>query len=250
MRFLIGLALVFSIADLAAQLNQVDSLDRKQGLWVKTQEGTKQIEYRGSFIDGVPVGQFRYYYPTGQVRCIIEHINRDDAYVTFYFTNAEVMSDGFYKNERRDSLWLTYDRDGATLFAEHYKKGKLNGKRVVFYLRDQIEFGSLNVLSETVYREGLKEGSYIALFSSGKLKERGQYHLDEKKGVWKIFNADGYLDHTMVFKAGLKHGWFEFFNADGLLVDRVLYQNDKLLNKDEIIRFMERCEKMGIDPND
>lgn len=75
----------------------------------------------------------------------------------------------------RDSLWLNYDREGLTLSAERFKKGKLNGKRVVFYLRNQIERGELKILSETTYRDSLKEGPFRTFFSSEKLKLEGQY---------------------------------------------------------------------------
>tara|TARA_B110000908_G_C10265869_1_gene463872 strand:+ start:5638 stop:6390 length:753 start_codon:yes stop_codon:yes gene_type:complete len=250
MRLIIYFVVLLSILDINAQINQLDSLNRKHGLWVKTIEGSNKLEYKGNFENGIPVGQFRYYYPTGEVRCIIEHMNRIEAYVTFYFTNTDVMSEGFYRNQLRDSLWLTYDIEGATVVAERFKNGKLDGKRVVFYLRDQIENGLLNVLSETNYNEGVKEGVYIALFSSGKLKEKGAYHLDKKQGSWKTYHADGYLDHISRFKNGMKHGWFEFYNAEGIIIDSALYQNDNRLNQEQANRFLQHCEKKGLDPND
>ena len=89
---------------------------------------SNNIEYEGRFIDGIPVGQFRYYYPEGQVRSIIEHVNARAAFVTFYYENTEVMSEGFYKDQLRDSLWLNYDRTGLTLSAERFKEGATRGK--------------------------------------------------------------------------------------------------------------------------
>jgi len=233
-----------------AQVNQLDSLGRKQGIWTKNWKGTNQIQYRGEFIGGVPVGQFRYYYPSGEVRSIIEHVNQRAAFVTFYFKNKEVMSEGFYLDQLRDSLWLNYDRNGLTLSAENFKKGKLNGKRVVFYLRNQIERGELKILSETFYKDSIKDGPFYSFFSSEKLKEQGQYKLDVKDGIWKSYSSDGYLRSLYRYKKGKLHGWSEFYDAEGNLTGRVLYQNGERLNEKRAKSVLESLRRAGLDPND
>ena len=233
-----------------AQVNQLDSLGRKQGVWTKNWKGTNQIQYRGEFIGGVPVGQFRYYYPSGEVRSIIEHVNQRAAFVTFYFKNKEVMSEGFYLDQLRDSLWLNYDRNGLTLSAENFKKGKLNGKRVVFYLRNQIERGELKILSETFYKDSIKDGPFYSFFSSEKLKAQGQYKLDVKDGIWKSYSSDGYLSSLSRYKKGKLHGWSEFYDAEGNLTGRVLYQNGERLNEKRTKSVLESLRRAGLDPND
>lgn len=232
------------------QVNQIDSLGRKYGIWIKNWKGSNQIQYEGEFINGNPVGQFRYYYPSGEVRSIIEHVNRRAAFVTFYFKNKVVMSEGFYLDKLRDSLWLNYDREGLTLSAERFKKGKLNGKRVVFYLRNQIERGELKIMSETTYRDSLKEGSFRTFFSSEKLKEEGQYRMDLKHGVWKSYSTDGYLISVTRFKGGKLHGWIEFYDTTGSLVDQTLYQNGERLNEIRTKAVLESLKRKGLDPND
>ena len=233
-----------------AQVNQLDSLGRKQGIWTKNWKGTNKIQYRGEFIGGVPVGQFRYYYPSGEVRSIIEHVNQRAAFVTFYFKNKEVMSEGFYLDQLRDSLWLNYDRNGLTLSAENFKKGKLNGKRVVFYLRNQIERGELKILSETFYKDSIKDGPFYSFFSSEKLKEQGQYKLDVKDGIWKSYSSDGYLSSLSRYKKGKLHGWSEFYDAEGNLTGRILYQNGERLNEKRTKSVLESLQRLGLDPND
>ena len=241
--------LVFTFCSYA-QVNQLDSLGRKQGVWTKNWKGTNKIQYRGEFIGGVPVGQFRYYYPSGEVRSIIEHVNQRAAFVTFYFKNKEVMSEGFYLDQLRDSLWLNYDRNGLTLSAENFKKGKLNGKRVVFYLRNQIERGELKILSETFYKDSIKDGPFYSFFSSEKLKEQGQYKLDVKDGIWKSYSSDGYLSSLSRYKKGKLHGWSEFYDAEGNLTGRVLYQNGERLNEKRAKSVLESLRRAGLDPND
>lgn len=233
-----------------AQVNRLDSLNRKQGPWVRYWKGSAQPQFEGSFYDGMPVGQFRYYYPTGEVSGVVEHIKAKYAYVTFYHRNLEVMSEGFYKNKLRDSLWLNYNREGLTISAERFEKGKLDGKRVVFYLKDQLEWGRLYKKSETTYADSLKEGPYTSYFSSGKIMEKGFYKNDKKYGEWKIFSSKGYLDHITRFKAGKTHGWIEFFDTSGALTERVLYQDGLRLNEKETERFLKTLNAKALDPND
>tara|TARA_B100001287_G_scaffold275153_1_gene282135 strand:+ start:1449 stop:2201 length:753 start_codon:yes stop_codon:yes gene_type:complete len=241
--------LVFTFCSYA-QVNQLDSLGRKQGIWTKNWKGTSQIQYKGEFIRGIPVGQFRYYYPSGEVRSIIEHVNQRAAFVTFYFKNREVMSEGFYKDKLRDSLWLNYNREGLTISAEQFKNGKLHGKRVVFYLRNQLERGELKILSETSYKDSIKDGPFYSFFSSEKLKEEGQYKMDVKDGVWKSYTSDGYLRSLSRYKKGKLHGWVEFYDAEGNLIGRTLYQNGERLNEKRIKYLLESLRRKGLDPND
>lgn len=233
-----------------SQVNQMDSLGRKHGIWTKNWKGSGQIQYEGEFISGNPVGQFRYYYPSGEVRSIIEHVNNRAAYVTFYFKNKEVMSEGFYLDKLRDSLWLNYDREGLTLSAEHFKNGKLHGKRVIFYLRNQVERGELKILSETTYKDSLKDGPCRTFFSSEQLKEEGQYKMDLKDGVWKSYSSDGYLVTVTRFKRGKLHGWVEFYDTSGNRIDRTLYQNGERLSEKRTKAVLESLKRKGLDPND
>ena len=250
MRTLLNISFIFLIFFSNSQVNQLDSLGRKHGIWTKNWKGSNQIQYEGEFVSGHPVGQFRYYYPSGEVRCIIEHVNPRAAYVTFYFKNREVMSEGFYKDKLRDSLWLNYDREGLTLSAERFKNGKLHGKRVVFYLRNQIERGELKILSETTYKDSLKEGPCRTFFSSKKLKEEGQYSMNLKEGVWKSFSTDGGLVSISRYKAGKLHGWVEFYDTSGTRIDRTLYQNGERLNETRAKAVLESLKRKGLDPNE
>ena len=37
------------------------------------------LQYKGTFVNDKPVGQFWYYYPTSEVRAIIEHISENQS---------------------------------------------------------------------------------------------------------------------------------------------------------------------------
>ena len=53
--------------------NKTDAAGRKQGPWIKYQgDGTTPL-YTGTFKDNIPVGEFRYFYPSGKVKMIVKH---------------------------------------------------------------------------------------------------------------------------------------------------------------------------------
>jgi antitoxin component YwqK of YwqJK toxin-antitoxin module len=248
-RALLSILILFLVFGLFSQVNQIDSIGRKQGLWTRNWEHSKKTEYEGRFVDDIPIGQFRYYYPDGQVRSIIEHVNSRAAFVTFYFENEEVMSEGFYKDRLRDSLWLNYDRSGLTLSAERFKKNKLNGKRVVFYLRNQLERGELRILNETNFVDSLKQGDFACYFSSGALQERGQYLNDLKNGKWQLYDSNGGIESERTYKNGKLHGWVKVFDNSGSLLDRTLFQNGVKLTPKQTKNFLEHSNRNGIDLN-
>lgn len=231
--------------------NITDKLGRKQGIWVKYWDKSETIpQYKGEFIDGMPIGQFWYYYPGGEVRAIIEHLNQKQAYVTYYFKNEEVMSEGMYVNEKRDSIWINYNQQGLTVSMEKYREGKLNGKKLTFYLQNQIDRGEIKVLSETHYKDSLKSGPYKELFSSGSIRISGEYSLDKPSGVWRKFDTKGNCIQSFQFKNGLKHGWVINYNDLQEIIHTELYKNGDLLKGKIKTAYLQECKLKGIDPNE
>ncbi|MGB1646160.1 MAG: toxin-antitoxin system YwqK family antitoxin [Crocinitomicaceae bacterium] len=231
--------------------NTTDKLGRKQGVWVKYWDKSETIpQYKGEFIDGTPVGQFWYYYPSGEVRAIIEHLNKSQSYVTYYFKNEEVMSEGMYLDKKRDSIWINYNQSGHTVSMEKYKEGKLNGKKLTFYLQNQIDRGEIKVLSETYYLDSLKSGPHRELFSSGKVRLSGQYLKDLPHGLWRKFDAEGRCTQSFRFKNGLKHGWVINYGQNKEIIHKELYNNGELLKGKARVAYLKECEIKGIDPNE
>lgn len=52
------------------------------------------------------------------------------------------------------------------------------------------------------FTEGYMNGSFQEYYSSGDIKERGQYLKGKKQGVWESFKSDGIIKLTEVFDSG------------------------------------------------
>lgn len=250
MRILLLLLFIGAIQFVFGQ-NLIDKEGRKQGEWKKYwDESNTALQYEGAFVNDKPVGQFWYYYPTSEVRAIIEHISENQSFVTYYFKNREVMSEGMYLHQKRDSIWINYNNAGLTLSMENFKNGILEGKKTTFYIQNQIENGDIKVLSEAFYKDSLKSGSYVERFSTGRIKLSGQYELDQPFGVWRKYNTKGVFIQEFRYKNGLKNGWVINFNENQEIVHKELYKNGELLSGDVRVKYLETCKSKGVDPND
>lgn len=233
-----------------SQMNQKDTKGRKQGAWQKNYPNSNILVYKGQFKDDVPVGEFTYFYPTGEVRTIVEHIpNSKRSYGYYYHKNQQIMSEGPFWDQKKDSIWANYNVEGYVLGTEEFKEDKLNGEKVLYYLRSQQESGKIDVLSISNYKDSVLHGAYKEFFSNGKLKKTGNYLKGDKTGEWQEFEMKGVLIGQLRFKDGLPHGWAYAYNSKGVKISETLYQKGTTLRGKELEEFLLKCEKQGVDPN-
>lgn len=252
MRYLIPF--IFFLAtiktSLSAQINQTDSKGRKQGNWQKTYPKSDVLQYKGQFRDDKPVGTFEYFYPGGQLKATIEHYpNGRHARANYYFENKMLMTEGFYLDQKKDSTWVNYNEEGLVLGVESFKKDKLNGKKVIYYLEGQVETEKLNPLSVANYLNDTLHGEYKEFFSTGKLKLTGKYQNGKYVGDWKEYYPNGILFKVTKYKDNRMHGWSTTYTKDGEESGKYLYQYGEKLTGKELDDFLKFCEKKGIDPN-
>jgi antitoxin component YwqK of YwqJK toxin-antitoxin module len=109
-------------------INKTDVQGKKQGYWIKKDKEGKKI-YEGHFIHDRPIGEFRYYYPDGELKAVsLLSDNGKRSRTTTCFKNGKKMAEGLYVNEIRDSTWKFYSEfDNSLVSEEFYKDGKKEG---------------------------------------------------------------------------------------------------------------------------
>ena len=105
------------------KLNQVDENGLKQGTWIKYFPGSDIKRYEGQFIDDIPVGIFRYYYPEGQLRSELKYRAEKRSSARMFYTDGTLMATGVYSDTLRDSTWTFYNIYGGKLAIEAYIMG-------------------------------------------------------------------------------------------------------------------------------
>ena len=233
-----------------AQLNQKDADGKKQGVWQKKYPGSNSLIYKGQFKDDQAIGEFTYYSENGKIKSIIKHIpNSNLSFAIFYFENAAILSQGFYENNLKDSVWYSYNIYGALSSKETFKKNQLHGEKIIYYTEGQIENRVLIPLSISNYNQDIINGLHTEFFSTGKIKKKGTFVNGLKDGEWLEYHPNGQFAQKVNFKKDLPHSWVYSFDKNGAKISEVFFQNGKVLKGKELDLFLKKCAENGIEPN-
>ena len=250
MRFLIVLlGIMISICGVA-QENQKDAKGRKQGPWSKTYPKSRVYEYKGQFKDDKPVGTFTYFYPSTKVKAVITHEETTGRSVAvFYHENGTVMSKGIYRNLKKDSIWLNFTPSGRLSTSETYKNDVLNGKKIVYFVPEDVNDKSRIVSAVYNYENGKLQGEMIEYFVNGTIKCKGFYKDNKKEGIWESYHANGKKMMFERYKNGARHGWCYAYDTTGKEIGKEYFYFGRRLQGKELQDRLKQCKEKGIDPN-
>jgi antitoxin component YwqK of YwqJK toxin-antitoxin module len=233
-----------------SQVNQKDAKGQKQGVWNKKYPGSNTFIYKGQFKDDKAIGEFIYYYESGKIKSIIKHIpNSNLSFAVFYSENEAVLSEGFYKNQLKDSVWSNFTPSGALSSKESFLKNQLHGEKIIYYTEGQIENGILIPLSISNYKKDTLNGLCTEFFSTGKIKKKGVFQNGLKDGEWLEYHPNGQIAQKVNYKNDVLHGWSYAYNSKGVELKKIMFKIGTALLGEELEKYLTFCEKNGIDPN-
>lgn len=221
--------------------NQTDKQGLKQGFWkVKYENG--HIRYEGFFKDGKPSGILKRFYPDGTIQAKMEFSdNGKKAQTTLYYNNGVKAAEGFYVNEKKDSVWKYYSYYNKNLSAvDRFDNGKKNGVCEKYY-----SDGSL--LEELMWKEGVKDGIWNQYFQNGRPKLTGAYKNDKRQGKFTFYYPDGSIETKGAFNKDMMDGSWITYNPNGKVEMTIIYkmgkpQNPEVLEEREK-EFFDKIEK-------
>jgi len=219
--------LAFGTATAQSDSNKLDDKGNKHGLWKGIFEESKRIRYEGTFNHGKETGIFTFYDDTKAHTIVATRDftkGNNSAYTIFYDQQKKIVSEGNVVNKLYEGQWTYYHKGSKTVMAvENYKKGKLDGKRSVFYPDGK-------PAEETIYKNGLREGIYKKYAEKGAVLEEAVYKNGEFHGLAVYKAPDGSIVAKGNFKNGKKDGYWEFFE-NGKLTSREKYPITKKTGK-------------------
>lgn len=198
--------------------NKLDAAGKKHGPWVGYFEESKRVKYEGTFDHGKETGIFTFYDDTKAHTVVATRdFSKGDnsAYTIFYDPKKNKVSEGNVVNKQYEGEWKYYhEASPAVMSIEHYKAGKLNGSRKVFYKSGKIA-------EDENYVNGIREGAYKRYTESGIVIEEVTYKKGQPDGIAIYRDSDGQLASKGPYVDGLKKGIWEF------------YENGKLKKKEK-----------------
>jgi len=210
------LLLVLGFCNLQAQngFNNLDASGKKDGVWKGVYPESKRPRYEGTFSHGKEVGEFKFFDDTKAGTIIATRTfnpNDNAAYTVFYDQNKNKVSEGKVVNKMFEGEWKYYHKASKTIMTiEHYKNGKLEGLRSVF-------FPSGKIAEETYYKAGLKNGSSKKYSEKGVVLEEAAFKNDQYDGEAIFRDVDGNIVSKGKFTNGKKTGIWQFFENGKLI---------------------------------
>jgi antitoxin component YwqK of YwqJK toxin-antitoxin module len=241
------------------EINQTDINGNKQGLWVaKYPNGF--VKYEIYFKDNHPAGIYRKYYENGQLKAkMFFNDNGDYASAILYDENGTKVAMGYYKNHKKDSLWQYFANGNIVIAEEHYKNGIKdgvehtysnftndegmqviieekfwkNGKLDSVWSRSYAD-GSPKFIAE--YKNGIREGKYIAFDVDGKVTTAGQYKNNEPDGTWKYWN-DSTLSYIEIkYINGVPQNYDELTEQETQVIEQMEKEKGKFVEPNQEIQ--------------
>lgn len=245
MKRIVSISLVLAFLGLfsfqAYSQNITDAKGKKQGPWSKTNNKGNKV-YEGNFKDDYEVGVFTYYYEDGKTVKAKSEFKDNGKFASTKMFNKEgnVISEGFYKNKKKDSLWTIYDEKGNKIGEERYVNGLKDG--VANY------WDKSKVLVETInYKNDKKDGIYYM-----NTFQNGYYYLtykdDKKNGPYEDFYYYQKIKIKGNYNDNLKEGEWKYFDSIGTCVKIQKWQKDILIS--EKVRIDFGREEKYIDTKD
>ncbi len=220
------LAFVFSgfIAQESAR-NQTDDKGKKQGFWKKYDE-MGYVRYEGHFKDDIPIGEFKYYYPDGEIRAI--SIIFDEGHKSntrLFHRNGKLMAEGMYVDQKKDGVWKYYSEfDGILLSTESYVETLKQGVWQQYY-------PDKTIAETLIYENDVRQGIWRQFFTDATLKLEGTYLNDQKEGFFKIYHPNGQIEVSGLYHNGLKNGLWTEFDENGKKLNEKVYDMGKLVSE-------------------
>jgi len=250
MRLVCLSVLLFLFSSYLYAQNKKDEQGRKQGDWSKYYPNGTSLLYKGQFKDDLPIGEFRYYFESGKIKSIVHYETKERSYAWFYFENEQLMCEGQYLNQKKDSIWKNYNAEGYLLSMEYFELNRLNGERRVYYIQNQVETGEIKCASIETYKDSILEGPYSQYLSSGVKVQEGNYLDGTKNGVWKSYYPSGSLETIIKYRKGKAYGYSYAYDEEGSEIYRVYWLDGEKLSKEDLAKYLEKCRKQGVIPEE
>lgn len=206
--------------------NKLNSKGKKDGLWIRQWETTRNIFTKGEFKNGIPTGVWERYYPEGDLMQRMTHVQDTTIVdvVHFFADGKTMMSEGRYIKKRREGVWKTYNESAVLIAEENYKDSLLDGGCKYFYPTGK-------PLKIEQYAKGEKNGDYVEFYEDGKKRAEGKYLRDELDGPYKAWFENGVPDCEGKYLKGLQDGNWRYFHKTGKIKVNVLFSMGKEIKR-------------------
>ncbi len=207
--------------------NTVDENGLRQGKW-KVYDEAGNLKFKGQFKDDIPYGEFKFYFTKGSLKAISNIFDSgQSSYTKTFHKNGFLMAEGKYVNREKDSLWKYYSKydENLLLAEEYYVNNNREGVWINYYPNGE-------VAEEINYENDKKNGLWKQYYNDGSIKLKATYENGDLEGLFTVYFPNGVVNISGTYNKGMKTGTWMFFNDKAEKVEREIYENGVMVDKE------------------
>ena len=128
-----------------------------------------------------------------------------------WYENGNKKYEKYYKNGKRDSLFISYHSNGQKMVHGNFLYGEMDGLWSYWTEDGEMIRESLFSLTSTISKDfhpngmlktfystmdSLRHGTFTEYYNNGKKKEEGMYRNGKKIKMWTLYYRDGEVQNT------------------------------------------------------
>jgi antitoxin component YwqK of YwqJK toxin-antitoxin module len=191
------------------------------GEW-NTYYSNEQACESGKFVNNLPDGEWKIWYPDGQLKAIVSYSARK-----FHYIKADIRRNHPKDKRYQITRYAGMNKNIKSYFQPHFPD-KLKGTEKLSILH-KIEHNTGNEGDNYIppFNSCLHHGLYITYFENGLVRDSGHYVNGLKHEIWQeTINDD--LKSLGFYQHGQKHGQWKYYNASGKLLYTEHYNHGRL----------------------
>lgn len=226
------------------RINRTNEAGNKEGVW-KDFHSNGTVKYERNYLNNRLHGIAKIYNYQGEIQKILkyqndEQIDEKQYILEFeepeekieYYSNGKIKWRGTYRKNIPIGIHRYYNEQEIITAAKTYSEnGILLSEGIVF--DDGNKHGTWvnlysngKVSSKGTYRNNKKEGIWSYYFENGKLKQEGSFKNDLFSGIWTWYFINGQTRKTEEFFMGKKEGLSVEYNEVGNILSEGMYIDD------------------------
>ena len=140
-----------------------------------------------------------------------------------YYENGQLQSQNFWKEKHKDSLWISYYKNGKIRDKYKYLNDRIDGMKVKYYENGLLE-------SEENYINGYRDGIWTKFYSNGQLNFKKKYQNNNPIESQLNYYDNGQLESERNYNInGNKHGEHIYYYRNGKIKTKNNYSKNKYL---------------------
>jgi len=164
-----------------------------------------------------------------------------------YYLSGELAYELTYKDDKKNSKMIWYDKDGNIIEIMPYSMGKREGVEKRFYPNGSLKY-------TIKYVNDKKEGEEKFFYNDGTLAEVSNYKNNKREGYKIEYYENGKIYSKILYKNNYKEGKQTWYDKNGKVTKTQIFKMDRPIefyakSKKDVYKKLIKIDDINFNPN-